>query len=236
MHAATARNREGEISRAVADFYDRLVFPSQTSHPFYLSLAPATHGELVADFGCGQSLWYDALRAHAPPPVFVDISSNALRTLDYGHRIQADLLALPLVDACFDRILCVGVLHHLPHPAGALLEIARVLKRRGRCFLGVYAPESFPARLKCLYDAFGGRTWQGLVFGLTMGLILLRYFVSGRVLDAADARKRAIDLLKVPYVRRASLEYWSAEARAAGLQQAALHRVSSMNVIELVRT
>jgi SAM-dependent methyltransferase len=92
-----------------------------------------------------------ALRDYEPAPVFLDRSENALRTIEYGARLRGDLYALPLQGASFDRIFCIGVLHHLPERAPVWREIARVLRPGGRLVLGVYAPGSLQSRLRRLY-------------------------------------------------------------------------------------
>ena len=45
---------------------------------------------------------------------------------------QADAQALPFGDAAFDRVLCSGVLYHVPDCERALREIRRVLLPGGR--------------------------------------------------------------------------------------------------------
>lgn len=45
--------------------------------------------------------------------------------------IVSDIVSIPRPDASFDAILCVEVLEHLPRPAEALAELARLLKPGG---------------------------------------------------------------------------------------------------------
>jgi SAM-dependent methyltransferase len=223
------------LTREVADFYDRLVFPSRSSHDAYRAFLPDRSGERIADFGCGQSLFHEALRAHSPPPTFLDISRAALRTIDYGCRVRADLRRLPFPAASYDRILCIGVIHHLPDPRAALAEIARVMRPGARLFLGVYAPGTANARLRRLHDASPRGAWRIGVALATSGLLALGHLAQGRVLGAADLRRRTDDFLKVPFVRYAAPEEWIAEAEQAGLTRRAVHRISAMNVLELER-
>lgn len=51
--------------------------------------------------------------------------------LDY----ESDITAIPVPDASFDVILCTEVLEHVPEPAKAIREIARILKPGGRLFM-----------------------------------------------------------------------------------------------------
>ncbi len=49
--------------------------------------------------------------------------------------IVSDITAIPEPDASFDAILCVEVLEHLPDPAGALKEFARLLRPGGQVII-----------------------------------------------------------------------------------------------------
>ena len=233
--AAGDAARAERLTREVADFYDRLVFPSRSSHEAYRRFLPQGSGERIADFGCGQSLFHDALRSHSPPPTFLDISRSALLTIAYGERVRADLRRLPFADASYDRILCIGVIHHLPDARAALAEIARVMRPGALLFLGVYAPGTANARLRRLHDASSQPVWRAGVALATSGLLAVRHLARGKLLGAADLRRRTDDFLKVPFVRYAAPDEWSADADAAGLRRRAVHRISAMNVLELER-
>ena len=63
---------------------------------------------------------------------------NVARTRCQGASpalVNGDMEALPFPAAAFDRVLCLNALHHVPNPALALREIARVLTDRGRLVL-----------------------------------------------------------------------------------------------------
>lgn len=51
--------------------------------------------------------------------------------------VFADACHLPLGDACADNVVCLEVLEHVPDPAAAVMEIARVLKPGGRAWLSM---------------------------------------------------------------------------------------------------
>ncbi len=222
----------GEIAAQVAEFYDRLAFPSRTSDRRYLELLPRRNGERVADFGCGQSLFYDALRNYTPHPTFLDVSTNALGTIDYGWRLCADLRMLPIRDDSYDRVLCIGVIHHIPDRSAVYREMARVTAPGGRLFIGVYAPRSLQTRLKRAHEAIPFRGWQALVHAVTAGLIQFRYVLKGKLLPLSDVHRRTVDFLKVPFVHYAEPEDYATEAGAAGLRLVGTRRISSMNILE----
>jgi SAM-dependent methyltransferase len=233
MLAAMSANASERTARAVADFYGDLVFPSRTSHPEYADLVPRQPGQRIGDFGCGQSIFYEALRDYVPSPVFVDLSQRALESIDYGARVRADLYRLPFATASFDRIFCIGVVHHLPEPDGVLREIARVLTPGGRLVLGVYAPGSAQSFLRRAYAARAPRPWRRAVFAFTERLVRARHARTGRHLDPADARARTQDFLDVPFVRYAAPRYYLDLAARAGLELHEMRRVSGMNLLLL---
>lgn len=218
-------------ARAVAAFYDEIVFPSRVAHPDYVKLLPTAPGERVGDFGCGQSLFHDALRSYRPSPVFVDSSLRSLRTIEYGYRVRADLRHLPFEDAVYDRILCIGVLHHLPERLPAFREMARVLRAGGLLILGVYLPGTLQSRLRRLHETCAFRPWRRILMKGTEVLIRARYRGAGQALDAGDARRRARDLLEVPYVRYQSPEEYVRQAEACGLRARGASRIASMSIL-----
>ncbi len=71
---------------------------------------------------------------------------------------RADLRALPVPDACVDRVIASEVLEHIPDDRTALAEIARVLRPGGRVAVTVprYGPERVCWALSDAYHANEG--------------------------------------------------------------------------------
>ena len=51
---------------------------------------------------------------------------------------QGDIFAIPLPEASFDHVLCLGVLQHTPQPARAFASLARYVKPGGDLVIDVY--------------------------------------------------------------------------------------------------
>lgn len=60
-----------------------------------------------------------------------------------GAGVRGDALKLPFPDGVFDKVICAEVLEHLPDDAGAMAELARVLRPGGLLAVSVprYGPE-----------------------------------------------------------------------------------------------
>lgn len=100
----------------------------------------AADGE-VLDAGCGSSTKSIHLAKRGYRVVAVDVSHRILETArkavaDRGlqhnvHHQWADLTALPFADGTFSRVLCWGVLMHVPEVEAAVAELARVTRAGG---------------------------------------------------------------------------------------------------------
>ena len=102
------------------------------------------NGRLVLDAGCGMGRHARQIAAHAGRVVAVDFS----RAIDQASRntaplgnvdcLQADLLRLPLVDAGFDYVYSLGVLHHIDETTQALAALAAKVRPGGRLRIYLY--------------------------------------------------------------------------------------------------
>ena len=99
-------------------------------------------GRLVLDVGAGSGRHsYEANRLGAKV-VAVDVGDAihvARRNLPAEvATVQADAEELPFVDAAFDVVMAIGVLHHLPDPQRALNALARLVRPGGYVHIYVY--------------------------------------------------------------------------------------------------
>lgn len=112
-------------------------------------LFPATpeffRGRLGLDVGCGFGRHLYQAAAHGAEMVGVDFSRaiesahQNTKHLPNVHLVEADIYALPFVEAGFDFVYCIGVLHHLPDPPGGLNALAFLVKPGGALFIWVYS-------------------------------------------------------------------------------------------------
>jgi ubiquinone/menaquinone biosynthesis C-methylase UbiE len=218
--------------KQVTDFYDRLVFPSKTSHKAYSELVPNDlNGLKVGDFGCGQSLFLETLRKAESDAVFLDISNNALKTIDYGKKINASLTSIPLVNESMDLIYCIGVVHHIPEMDKSISELLRVLKVGGRLFLGVYADTSIQAILRRLYDKTNNNIVKKVIYCLSGILIFAKNYRNNLRYGSEEFYKRIDDLLKTPLVRYDPIEFYLELLGKYKIQINEVRRISCMNII-----
>lgn len=132
-----------------------------------LERADVAPGQHVLDLCCGTGwLAIDAARAVAPGGrvTGVDLSAAMLELAEQNLREagldnvefhQGDAEQLTLVDASVDRALCSNGLMHVPDPARALAEIARVLVPGGRLVANVPGPEGLFGLLSAALDDAG---------------------------------------------------------------------------------
>ena len=66
------------------------------------------------------------------------------------HVFQGDILAIPLPEASFDHVLCLGVLQHTPDPRRSFLSLAHYVKPGGDLVIDVYR-RSLAAALQWKY-------------------------------------------------------------------------------------
>ena len=102
---------------------------------------------VVGDLGCGTGELSATLAPFVARVIAVDRSEDMLAAAE--HRLRdatnveirkGDLESLPIDDGTLDAATLVLVLHHLPDPAAAIGEAARVLKQGGRLLIADMLP------------------------------------------------------------------------------------------------
>lgn len=118
---------------------------------------------IVGDLGCGTGQVALALAPFVTRVIAVDRSGEMLqaarrRVRDAGNVEvrRGDLEALPIADGELDAATLLLVLHHLPDPAAALAEAARVLRAGGRLVISDMLPHEHEE-----YRQQMGHVWLG---------------------------------------------------------------------------
>jgi ubiquinone/menaquinone biosynthesis C-methylase UbiE/DNA-binding transcriptional ArsR family regulator len=118
---------------------------------------------VVGDLGCGTGQVSQAIAPFVARVVAVDGSAPMLQAAK--RRLQAfdnvdlrrgELEALPIDDTRLDAATLMLVLHHLPEPERALVEVARVLKPSGRALIVDMLPHDRES-----YRQQMGHVWLG---------------------------------------------------------------------------
>ena len=118
-------------------------------HASHLQALPALVFDewVVGDLGCGTGQVASALAPFVKHVIAVDRSGDMLqaarrRVRDAGNVEvrRGELEALPIADGELDAATLMLVLHHVPDPAAALGEAARVLRRGGRLVIADMLP------------------------------------------------------------------------------------------------
>jgi ArsR family transcriptional regulator len=161
----------------------------------------------VGDLGCGTGATMAVLAPLVRRVIGVDSSEDMLSAARtrVGHLPNTDLRhgtleALPLDDAALDAATMMLVLHHLPSPAIALAEAARVLKPGGRLLIVDMAPHEHEE-----YRQQMGHVWLGFAAEQVHRLLQSAGFDAIRVdplPPATDAKGPALFAAVASHARR----------------------------------
>jgi SAM-dependent methyltransferase len=114
-------------------------------------------GERVLEIGCGAGRFTEVLAAAGAEVCAVDATSavdacrRTVREAPNVHLLQADLLALPLEPGSFDRVLCYGVLQHMPDPRAAFHALVAQVRPGGLLAADVYRRPEYVDRWSSKY-------------------------------------------------------------------------------------
>lgn len=140
---AERRSRSQEFFSSAAGQWDRVrreLFGDRAELIPLLALLPREW--TVGDLGCGTGRMAEALApfvsklvAVDDSPAMLEAAKERLARFDHVEVRRGRLEALPVEDGALDVALVSLVLHHLPEPAKAVAEAARVLKPGGRLLI-----------------------------------------------------------------------------------------------------
>jgi len=126
-----------------------------------LQLLPDVTGAMVIDLACGTGRYAKLARGRgAAAAIGLDLSQEMLRPARAVATAVArgDLTALPFRDGAAGAVICGLAVGHLPELAGAIAEIARVLKGGGVVIYSDFHPFAYHAGRRRTFAA-GGRAF-----------------------------------------------------------------------------
>jgi|TARA_B100002003_G_scaffold246867_1_gene277361 ubiquinone/menaquinone biosynthesis C-methylase UbiE len=91
-------------------------------------------GAKVLDIGSGRGGYSYALDKNGASVVSLDLDIKKQPHLNKKF-VNADATNLPFKAESFDIVFCSSIIEHLKNPKDMILEIKRVLKKRGICYL-----------------------------------------------------------------------------------------------------
>lgn len=139
-------------------------------------------GRKVLDNGCGTGWFGKLLQEKGADVIGTDISDSLLKeALQFIPTKKASSYELPFGDEYFDYVLSFMVIHILDDPKKAIKEAHRVLKSKGKFYVGIVHPEAERWNTQkdlCYSDPSSfntteERTW---VFNLTNGKKFTKHY------------------------------------------------------------
>jgi SAM-dependent methyltransferase len=106
---------------------------------------PDLRGQRVLEAGSGAGRFTEILVETGATVLSFDYSSAVDANLanNGGARnlqlFQADILRVPLPEASFDKVVCLGVLQHTPEPEASFRSLARYVRPGGELVVDVYS-------------------------------------------------------------------------------------------------
>lgn len=140
---------------------------------------PALNGLTAVDLGCGIGRTAIAMAELGAQVTALDLSEENLSYVQHNSEksgkkitiIKGDVLDLPFNDESFDFVWCNGVIHHTLDPIKAFREAARIVKKGGYLFIGVYS-KGLNSGLKFKVLRFAGKI---LPLGICKKIVALKY-------------------------------------------------------------
>ena len=139
---------------------------------------------VVGDLGCGTGLLSHAIAPHVGRVIAVDASPDMLDAArdrlagqEQVEFRQGDIEALPIADGALDVAILSLVLHHVPDPARALTEVARVVRPGGRVLVVDMFPhdrEDYQQRMGHVWLGFSEKQVTKALVGAGCGAVRVR--------------------------------------------------------------
>jgi ubiquinone/menaquinone biosynthesis C-methylase UbiE len=115
--------------------FDKRISPIYKNKMDFVEENLSANDDPVLDVGCGAGYYFNIFKKKKLVFKGIDIDKSVLDLKE--NVICADVQNLPFKSLSFKTIVCIDVLEHVEKDKGALKEIHRVLKRRGKLIISV---------------------------------------------------------------------------------------------------
>jgi ubiquinone/menaquinone biosynthesis C-methylase UbiE len=140
---ASAKTQQAHYDAIANAYIANLAYPHTLEYSAYLDSAllkrlDAVEGYCVLEVCCGQGDALKLIGSKLGNSVGLDVSHSMLKAAQAVHSdekfafVQGDATHMPLADSCFDMVVMLGGIHHVPERAALFSEVFRVLKPGGR--------------------------------------------------------------------------------------------------------
>lgn len=120
----------------------------------------------ILDIGCASGYLTSQIASFFPQAEVVGIDSYK-SAIEYGQKNYpnikfkvADAHKLPFKNESFDLITCIETLEHLEEPEGAIREIDRLLKRKGKVLIGQDTDNLLFKMIWSVWTKSRGKVWH----------------------------------------------------------------------------
>jgi ubiquinone/menaquinone biosynthesis C-methylase UbiE/DNA-binding MarR family transcriptional regulator len=185
---AARRTKSQEFFSSSAGQWDRVreeLFGAHLHLAAFAAFADANW--VVGDLGCGTGQVSESLSPFVARVVAVDSSAAMLQAakkrIEHCANVElrrGELEALPIDDATLDAATLMLVLHHVPEPAKAIAETARVIRPGGRVLIVDMVPHD-----RENYRQQMGHVWLGFSEEQMREMLLAAGFDNARVVPLA---------------------------------------------------
>jgi ubiquinone/menaquinone biosynthesis C-methylase UbiE len=154
----------------------------------------------VLDLGAGTGAASRAVQRAGARAVAVDLAADMLdhRRGERPPPAQADAIALPFRDACFDAVIAAFCINHVPGPHRALAEARRVTRPSGAVLASMFDP-SAPDPVKGPIDAAVlRRGWVPPPWYRQMKSVVEPELIDATSVTAAACRGGLVDVEVIP--------------------------------------
>ncbi len=170
---------------------------------------------MVLDVGCGMGRW---ARYLAPRARFIEcvdpgraalVAARATADCPNIRVTQASVASLPFPDECFDFVMSLGVLHHVPDTARAIRDVARKVRPGGWLFVYLYYRlDDRPWHYRLMFGAANAmRGWvsglpapaKAVVCDMLAVLVYLPLIGAGTLVKRLSPRRRFHEQIPLHY-------------------------------------